>query len=577
MKRNVDEEIEKWMKCPDVPDELKHEILNMSSEEKEDAFGTNLAFGTAGMRGKIGAGSNRMNSIIVKRATIGYKMSFMRSNRTKQYTIVIAHDNRKNSKLFADIARDVLTDSNIRVICFESLRPTPLLSFAIRYFKANGGIVITASHNPKEYNGYKIYDAKGCQITEKKARKITECINRNPILPPFYDEYSEEKGEVIIAKDDVEEDFLYNCKKCQLNRGEEKNLKIVFTPQHGTGSVFGPRLLEECGYNVIKVEEQMTCDPEFSNTECANPEKIEAYTLALKYAKENDADAIFSTDPDADRIGVMYKKTHGEYVLLTGNEIGVLLINYILTERKKNNTLPKEGGIIFQSIVTNSLGSRIAKKYNVSTKSFLTGFKYIGEALSEQAYKSIDEFIMGYEESCGYLIKDFCRDKDAFEAMVVIAEMINHYKIENKTLDDVLEEIYQEFGYTVNINREINFKNMNSSIVSQKMKSLKVTLPLELIGHKISKVEDYLTLKSYDFTTPTPVISEIENLPSENVLKLFLDNNTHWIAIRPSGTEPKIKFYYECTTGSKEESLRLAEDLNNEIQRLFNTDYLNLN
>lgn len=569
MEKMIEKEIEKWLKSSDVTEEMKKEINEMTEDDKSDAFGKSLSFGTAGMRGKLQPGTNRMNVFTVLRATIGFKYYLNSISNGKKQTIVIAHDNRKNSKLFSDLTAKNLADGGINVIVFDSLRPTPLLSYAIRYYKADGGIVITASHNPKEYNGYKIYDETGCQITENAANKITEYINNNPFLPPFSDLKVDDKGKIEIATKEIEDDFIYDCKSCQINRSEKKELSIVFTPQHGTGQVFGPRLLSECGYKVYPVKEQMSDDPEFSNTKCANPEKYEAYELALNLAKSVNSDVIFSTDPDADRIGVMYKDNENEYHLLTGNEIGILLIDYLLSEKKKKSSLPKNGGVIFQSIVTNSLGIKIAQKYNVNVECFLTGFKYIGEAVTRQESIDKNSFIMGYEESCGYLVNDFCRDKDAFEAMVVIAEMANHHKLNKKNLGEVLEDIYNEFGYTININREINFVNLDASVVSKKMQAIRENMPDSICGKKINKIEDYLSLNSYDKTTGK--VSKL-NVPSENVLKLFLEDDRHWIAVRPSGTEPKVKFYYECSGKSKKEALDLAEKFDKEIKNLFNNN-----
>ncbi|HBD06028.1 MAG TPA: phosphoglucomutase [Firmicutes bacterium] len=569
MSQEIDLMVKKWLDCEDVPNYLKIEIEHMSDEEKKVMFGQRLKFGTAGMRGILAPGPNGMNELTVARATIGYKLVLLDMYKNTPISIVIAHDNRKNSELFANIAKELLIHSGIKVIYFDSLRPTPLLSFAIRYYKAQGGIVITASHNPKEYNGYKIYNSNGYQITESMANRITESINLNPDLPPYYGEVGDVTSSAVLAENDVEEEFLRLCRNCQLNRSEKKNIKIVYTPQHGTGSVFAVRLLEECGYEVIPVKEQMTPDPEFSNTTCANPEKIEAYKAAIELAKNNSADLIFCTDPDADRLGVMVKQKNDEYRLLTGNEVGTLLINYLLSERQRKAILPRSGGILFQSIVTSSLGSKIAEKYDVRTESFLTGFKYIGEAVTSIELYDPSAFQFGYEESCGYLVKDFCRDKDSFETMVVVAEMTNHYKLKGFSLEDKLDQIYQEYGYIYNHNAEKNFKLSEAYKIDETLNTMRKNMPLKIGQFTISKVEDYLQQETYD-PANKKVRKPMTELPMENVIKLFLEDNKHWIAIRPSGTEPKIKFYYETTGNNIEEAKEIAKTLNQEINKMFN-------
>lgn len=563
---NIEKQYNEWLLCPDVPEELKLKLKSMTSAEVTDAFFKEISFGTAGMRGIIGPGPNCMNIITVERATIGYASALYKINPEKRQTVVIAHDNRHLSKEFTQVVANTLAKCGIDVKLFDALRPTPLLSYAIRYFRAQGGIMITASHNPKDYNGYKVYDRNGCQLTTQDSALVTREINKNPILPPFYYPEVDRKGIIEIVDHEVDESFLKECKSVLLNTDDEKVLKIVFTPQHGTAAVLGVRILEELGYKVFPVIEQMNPDPHFTNTKTPNPEKPEAYEKAIELAKKVDADILICTDPDADRVGFGYKSSQGEFVLQSGNQTGAALVEYVMSTRKKLGLIPPHA-FLLQSIVTSTLGSRIAKEYGVDTLKYLTGFKYIGSAIAELESKDPKAFQMGYEESYGYIFKTFCRDKDSIEALAMIAEMVNHYLLQGIRFDKVMEMIYQKYGYTLNKNIEYSFSASEGADAGKKLDILREK-NLNYIGDtKVLKIEDYLNQITYNPDSPKNY-KIIDSLPKENVLKYYLDNDC-WIAIRPSGTEPKIKFYFECRGNDREHVDSLPEKYHQFISSLI--------
>lgn len=481
--------------------------------------------------------------------------------------VVIAHDNRHMHDEFTNIVAHTLNNMGINTIVFDSLRPTPLLSYAIKFFKAQGGVMITASHNPKEYNGYKVYDNNGCQLSTDNSMEVTKLIDDNNILPPYNEHIVENKGTNSIANHDVDDCFINDCKKVCLNPQEEKKIKVVFTPQHGCSAVLGVRILKELGYDVYPVEEQMVPDPDFGATQSPNPEKPEAYIKAIELAKKVGADLIVSTDPDADRCGIGYLSSNGEYVLQTGNQTGAALIQYILNERKKRNLIPSDNPVIIQSIVTASLGSRIAKSFGVNTIKVLTGFKYLAEKMEEISKDDPKRFQFAYEESYGYIVRDICRDKNSIESLAIISEMINHYYLKGLRLDQVMDKIYDEFGYTFNKNIELYFNSSEASAAGSKLDVLRKHMPTSLLGRKIIKVEDFKNQYSYDPSNPTE--KEIMNtLPVENVLILHMEDGC-FFAVRPSGTEPKIKFYYECRGTNREEVHSLPEKFHAEIAKII--------
>lgn len=567
---DINENIKAWLTNDEVPQELKNEIKKMDETALKNAFFQEMQFGTAGLRGIIAPGPNSMNVLTVKRATIGYGL-FIKKHYSYMYMekpiVVIAHDNRHMHDEFTNIVAQTLNNMGINTIVFDSLRPTPLLSYAIKFFKAQGGVMITASHNPKEYNGYKVYDNNGCQLSTDNSMEVTKLIDDNNILPPYNEHIVENKGTNSIANHDVDDCFINDCKKVCLNPQEEKKIKVVFTPQHGCSAVLGVRILKELGYDVYPVEEQMVPDPDFGATQSPNPEKPEAYIKAIELAKKVGADLIVSTDPDADRCGIGYLSSNGEYVLQTGNQTGAALIQYILNERKKRNLIPSDNPVIIQSIVTASLGSRIAKSFGVNTIKVLTGFKYLAGKMEEISKDDPKRFQFAYEESYGYIVRDICRDKNSIESLAIISEMINHYYLKGLRLDQVMDKIYDEFGYTFNKNIELYFNSSEASAAGSKLDVLRKHMPTSLLGRKIIKVEDFKNQYSYDPSNPTE--KEIMNtLPVENVLILHMEDGC-FFAVRPSGTEPKIKFYYECRGTNREEVHSLPEKFHAEIAKII--------
>lgn len=565
---DINENIKAWLTNDEVPQELKNEIKKMDETALKNAFFQEMQFGTAGLRGIIAPGPNSMNVLTVKRATIGYGL-FIKKHYSymEKPIVVITHDNRHMHDEFTNIVAQTLNNMGINTIVFDSLRPTPLLSYAIKFFKAQGGVMITASHNPKEYNGYKVYDNNGCQLSTDNSMEVTKLIDDNNILPPYNEHIVENKGTNNIANHDVDDCFINDCKKVCLNPQEEKKIKVVFTPQHGCSAVLGVRILKELGYDVYPVEEQMVPDPDFGATQSPNPEKPEAYIKAIELAKKVGADLIVSTDPDADRCGIGYLSSNGEYVLQTGNQTGAALIQYILNERKKRNLIPSDNPVIIQSIVTASLGSRIAKSFGVNTIKVLTGFKYLAGKMEEISTDDPKRFQFAYEESYGYIVRDICRDKNSIESLAIISEMINHYYLKGLRLDQVMDKIYDEFGYTFNKNIELYFNSSEASAAGSKLDVLRKHMPTSLLGRKIIKVEDFKNQYSYDPSNPTE--KEIMNtLPVENVLILHMEDGC-FFAVRPSGTEPKIKFYYECRGTNREEVHSLPEKFHAEIAKII--------
>lgn len=546
---------ERWLNSPNIDEATKAELLSMTEEQIHDAFYKDMEFGTAGLRGIIGAGTNRINIYTIRKAAQGYADYLMSHEfRLVRRGVVIAYDNRRMSYEFALATAGVFAANDIKSYLFESLRPTPELSFAVRHLDCFAGVVITASHNPPEYNGFKIYDSHGCQLIPEYSDQVTICVNR------ITDELSvkclslEEAGSLItIIGKEVDEPYYEAVKSIQVNPNVNKaDLKVVYSPQHGTGNVPVRRVLSELGYNIIPVLEQCDPDTEFSNTKSPNPEVPAAYELAIKKAKETDADIVITTDPDCDRLGVAVKQ-NGEYVLMTGNQGGAVLLQYILSQRAKNGTLP-ENGLIFNTVVTSDLGDRVAEKYGVGVEKTLTGFKFIGDKIHIHKHSDGKEFLFGYEESYGYLISPIARDKDAVQSSLMLCEAAAFYKEQGKTLYDVLNDIYAEFGY---------YKDFLASVVmpgadgADKIKAILSNLrenPLEEVcGIKVAEVQDFTTAKMI-----------VKGFPKSNVIKYILEDGT-WIAIRPSGTEPKCKFYYSVIAKDKS----LIDDKLAAIRKVF--------
>ncbi|MBR5536257.1 MAG: phospho-sugar mutase [Clostridia bacterium] len=525
---------ERWLNSEKIDEATRKELLSMSEEEIHDAFYKDMEFGTAGLRGIIGAGTNRINIYTVRKATQGYAEYLMDHEfRAVRRGVVIAYDNRRMSYEFALATAGVFAANGIKSYLFESLRPTPELSFAVRHLDCFAGVVITASHNPPEYNGYKIYDSHGCQLTPEYSDKVTICVNR------IEDELSvpclslEEAGALIqVIGKEVDEAYYKAVKEIQVNPDLDKSdLKIVYSPQHGTGNVPVRKVLADLGYNVIPVYEQCEPDTEFSNTKSPNPESPLAYELPLKKAVENNADIVILTDPDCDRLGVAVLH-EGEYKLMTGNQGGAVLLQYILSQKKEQGTLP-ENGLIFNTVVTSDLGDRVAEKYGVGVEKTLTGFKFIGDKIHNHKHSDGKIFLFGYEESYGYLIAPFVRDKDAVQSSLMLCEAAAFYKAQGKTLYDVLNDIYAEFGYYKDSLTSLTIPGEDGALrIKNILAELRSNPKSEVCGISVKEIQDFTTAEMI-----------VKGFPKSNVLKYILEDGT-WIAIRPSGTEPKCKFYY---------------------------------
>ncbi|MDD7735262.1 MAG: phospho-sugar mutase [Bacilli bacterium] len=548
---NVEQKYQKWKNSP-LPDYLKKQLLSMNQEEIYDAFYTNLEFGTAGIRGILGPGSNRLNIYVVRKATIGFSKYLLENVKDASTRgVVVSHDNRNHSREFTLEIAKVFSSYGIKVYIFDDLRPTPELSFAVRKLNAVGGVMITASHNPKEYNGYKVYDEEGCQLTPTKIKPLLDIISSlGEEIDLTYGD-SDKPGEIVTLNSDVDQDYVNHVLSIQINPELEKDhFKIVFSPQHGTSLERAREIFEKLGYDVTYVKEQCTHDPNFSNTASPNPEMKEAFELSLLYAKKVDADLILCTDPDGDRIGIAFKDKNDEYQLYSGNKTGALLINYILGQKRQKGLL-KNNSVIFDTVVTSSLGQKIAKYYGVETESVLTGFKFIGEKIHQYEISKEKNFEFGYEESYGCLIAPFVRDKDSLQALVMICEMTNFYLKQGKTLDVVLDNLMKIVGYHEDKLFSIYFDGPNGK---EKMESIMAKLkeyPLKkILNSKLVKYEDYSSSKVYSLDKKE--LGSI-NLPKTNLLKFYFEDGST-IAIRPSGTEPKCKFYFGAVSQNKKEN-----------------------
>ena len=541
----VEERYEKWVHHPNLDPRYKDVLANMSEEEKNDAFYTTIEFGTAGMRGLLGPGTNRINIHTIRKATQGYA-NYIKKNGEEacKAGVAIGYDNRHMSRELAFDCADLLAKNNIASFVYDSLRPTPMLSFAVRYNHCFGGIMITASHNPKEYNGYKLYDNKGCQLVPALADAVITEVNAiEDELAIDANCTEEQKKLVTVMGDDVDQDYYKHVLSIQLNPDVKKDIKIVFSPEHGTANIPVRDIFKMTGYTCIPVEEQCTPDPDFSCTPTPNPEQPGAYELALKYAKENDADLILDCDPDADRMGVGVKH-NGEYVVMTGNQSGSVEIEYICSQLVAQHKMP-EHPVMFNTVVTSDLGEKVAADYGVEIEKTLTGFKFIGEKVAKYEVTHEKYYVFGYEESYGSLVKPFVRDKDAPQALLILAEACAFYKQQGKDLVDVLEELYQRHGTYEESQVALTLSGEEGAKRIQKILSdLRAEAPKEIAGVKVVKSEDFQTQKIYENGEEKP----LEGFTKSNVLKYFLEDGS-WVAVRPSGTEPKCKFYY-CIKGT---------------------------
>ena len=533
------ENYNRWLNSPLVSEKDKEMLSNMSQAQIDDAFFKDVEFGTAGMRGVLGPGTNRLNDFTVNRATIGFaKYLLEKYPHAKEEGVVISHDNRHCSRSFTLLCAKTLTEFGIKTYIFDSLRPTPELSFAVRYLKCCGGIMITASHNPKEHNGYKVYDETGCQLVPSKIERLVEIIASLPNELEVTYTPVEKPAEIIMIDSKLDDEYVRLVEGIQINPDLDKSkFKIVFTPNHGTSYVNAMRIFNDLGYNVIPVKKQCDPDPDFSGTLSPNPEDARSFIEPIKVAEENDADLIVMTDPDGDRVGLGYKDKNGKYQTLTGNQSAPMLMEYIFSMKKERGELPKDG-VMYDTIVTSSLGEKVASAYGVKTEAFLTGFKFIGNRIDYYEKHGGPTFVFGYEESYGCLAAPFARDKDGLQAILLYAEMALYHYLNGKTLDVVWEEIGKKYGYHEDIVFSLAFEGSSGfARMKQLMEDLRTNPLQEIDGSKVIRVEDYLKQVKYIDGKEEKI-----DLPKSDVMKFICDDETS-VAVRPSGTEPKVKFY----------------------------------
>ena len=553
---------EQWLSNPYFDEATKEELKNIAEDDNEikERFYMDLEFGTAGLRGIIGAGTNRMNIYVVRRATQGLANYIAKVDKKSQ-GVAIAYDSRHMSPEFAEEAALCLAANGIKAYIFESLRPTPELSFAVRHLGCVAGINVTASHNPPEYNGYKVYWEDGAQITPPHDSGImgeVKSISDWNTVKTMDKAEAEKAGLFQVIGKEVDDAYMAELKKQVLHmdaiKAEGKNLKVVYTPLHGTGNIPARRILKELGFeNVYVVKEQELPDGDFPTVSYPNPEAAEAFELGLKLAKEVDADLVLATDPDADRLGVRVKDKNGEYHDLTGNMSGCLLANYEISQKKAiNGSLPEDGALIKTNVTTN-LADAIAKGYGVKLIEVLTGFKFIGQQILGFEQSGKGSYLFGFEESYGCLIGTYARDKDAIVATMALCEAAAYYKTQGKTLWDAMIEMYEQFGYYKDAIQSVTMKGIEGlQKIQEIMNSLRQNPPAEFAGHKVVAVRDY---KADTITDVITGAVKPTGLPNSNVLYYELTDDA-WVCVRPSGTEPKVKFYY----GVKGTSLADADE-----------------
>ncbi|WP_336314784.1 phospho-sugar mutase [Streptococcus oralis] len=563
------ENYQKWLDFAELPDYLRQDLENMDEKTKEDAFYTNLEFGTAGMRGLIGAGTNRINIYVVRQATEGLaRLIESKGGNEKERGVAIAYDSRHFSPEFAFESAAVLAKYGIKSYVFESLRPTPELSFAVRHLNCFAGIMITASHNPAPFNGYKVYGEDGGQMPPHDADALTAYIRaiENPFAVEVADVEAEKaSGLIEVIGEAVDVEYLKEVKDVNINPAliEEfgKDMKIVYTPLHGTGEMLARRALAQAGFESVQVvEAQATPDPDFSTVKSPNPESQAAFALAEELGRQVGADVLVATDPDADRVGVEVLQKDGSYLNLSGNQIGAIMAKYILEAHKNAGTLP-ENAALCKSIVSTDLVTKIAESYGATMFNVLTGFKFIAEKIQEFEEKHNHTYMMGFEESFGYLIKPFVRDKDAIQAVLVVAELAAYYRSRGLTLADGIEEIYKEYGYYAEKTISVTLSGVDGAEqIKAIMAKFRDNGPKEFNATAISITEDF---KSQTSTTADGTVTTLTTPPSD-VLKYTLADGS-WIAVRPSGTEPKIKFYIAVVGESNEDSQAKIANIEAEI------------
>ena len=563
------ENYQKWVDFVELPDYLRRDLENMDEKTKEDAFYTNLEFGTAGMRGLIGAGTNRINIYVVRQATEGLaRLIESKGGNEKERGVAIAYDSRHFSPEFAFESAAVLAKHGIKSYVFESLRPTPEPPFAVRHLNCFAGIMITASHNPAPFNGYKVYGEDGGQMPPHDADALTTYIRsiENPFAVEVADVEAEKaSGLIEVIGEAVDVEYLKEVKDVNINPAliEEfgKDMKIVYTPLHGTGEMLARRALAQAGFDSVQVvEAQATPDPDFSTVKSPNPESQAAFALAEELGRKVGADVLVATDPDADRVGVEVLQKDGSYLNLSGNQIGAIMAKYILEAHKNAGTLP-ENAALCKSIVSTDLVTKIAESYGATMFNVLTGFKFIAEKIQEFEEKHNHTYMMGFEESFGYLIKPFVRDKDAIQAVLVVAELAAYYRSRGLTLADGIEEIYKEYGYYAEKTISVTLSGVDGAEqIKAIMAKFRNNAPKEWNATEITVVEDF---KARTSTAADGTVTALTTPPSD-VLKYTLADGS-WIAVRPSGTEPKIKFYIAVVGESNEDSQAKIANIEAEI------------
>lgn len=566
------EYVQRWKEFSNLDPTLHEQLTNASQEELEDAFGTNLSFGTAGMRGILGPGTNRMNVYTVRQATKGLAELIKEEGKeAMEAGVAIAYDPRHFSKEFAFEAARVLGYEGVKAYVYESLRPTPVLSFAIRHLNTRAGIMITASHNPKEYNGYKVYGSDGAQMPVDDAETLTNYIRQidNPLTVDVADvEDLKANGLLTIIGDEVDQAYLDELKSVNINPEMIKEMgdkvNIVFTPIHGTGMYLGQKALEQAGFkNIHIVEEQANPDGDFSTVDSPNPENEDVFKLAQELGEKVQADILLATDPDADRLGAKVLTTDGDYQLLTGNQIGALMLHYIVQARKEQGDLPANS-VVVKSMVSTDLADEILKAEDLEMVNVLTGFKFIAEKIQSYEETGDHTFLMGFEESYGYLVKPFVRDKDAIQALLILAELAAYYKQQGLTLADALDRLYETYGYFFEKTISIAFKGLEGP---QKMKAIMTNIRQE----GLTQIGDYKVTKAYDYLNRQLTLADgtVEELaePASDALKYYLEDGS-WVAFRPSGTEPLIKLYFGVRADSKEQVEQKATHIEEAIHQL---------
>ena len=571
MANNIELNYQRWLASDRVSEEDKALLRSMDEFTKNDAFFKTASFGTGGMRGHLGPGTNRINIQNLGRVTVAFGQYLASlTPEAKKMGVAISHDNRYKSREFTLSFAKMLNQMGFKVYIFDDLRPTPELSFAVRYYGCIGGIMVTASHNPASDNGYKVYDQTGCQLLPEEVEKMLAYLKKLPDELTYEVPTDENPGETIIMPPEVDDAYVKEVKATQIHPElDKKDFTVVYSPQHGASYESAMRVFSEVGYNIIPVAPQCVHDPAFGATKSPNPEVALAWELPLEYARNNHADLVVMTDPDGDRCGLAYLGKDGEYHRLNGNESGALLIDYVLAGHKEKGE-DLSNGVIYDTIVTSSFGSDVAASYGVKTESFLTGFKYIGERIHH--YEKLGHgprFLFGYEESYGCLINPFVRDKDGVQAILLYTEMTLYHLRHGRDLGDAYEELQAKHGYHFTTLKDIYFEGMEGDAAMAKMMNILHHERIEaLADKKVVKTNDYQSLTSAD---DKGNVTPIEGLPASNVVKVFLEDGST-VCVRPSGTEPKVKFYIEIVAKTKEGLKEKAEAYYGAMRKIAGLD-----